>query len=60
MEFTKEELKLLELYLLSELDTQRYEPDGIDKDLEKLYYKVKEQTNLEFEVHEIMNKLKGV
>ena len=60
MEFTKEELKLLELYLLSELDTQRYEPDGIDKDLEKLYYKVKAQTNLEFEVHEIMNKLKGV
>ena len=60
MEFTKEELKLLEVYLLSELDTQRYEPDGIDKDLEKLYYKVKAQTNLEFEVHEIMNKLKGV
>lgn len=37
MEFTSEELKLLELYLLSELDTQRYEPDGIDEELEKLY-----------------------
>ena len=60
MEFSKEELKLLEIYLLSELDSQRYEPDGIDKDLEKLYYKVKKQTNLDFEVHEIMNKLNGV
>lgn len=60
MEFTKEELKLLEIYLLSELDTQRYEPDGIDKDIENLYYKVKAQTNLEFEVHQIMNKLKKV
>lgn len=60
MEFTKEELKLLEIYLLSELDTQRYEPDGIDKDLEKLYAKVKSQTNLKFEVHEIMEKLKKI
>lgn len=60
MEFTKEELELLEIYLLSELDTQRYEPDGIDKDLEKLYNKVKEHTHLEFEVKQIMNKLKGV
>jgi hypothetical protein len=42
MELTKEELKLLEYYLLCELDTQRYEPDGIDEDLEKLYYKIKE------------------
>lgn len=60
MEFTKEELKMLELYLLSELDTQRYEPDGIDKDLEKLYNKVRDYNNLGFEVHQIMNKLKGV
>lgn len=60
MEFTKEELKMLELYLLSELDTQRYEPDGMDKDLENLYYKVKEHTSLEFQVHEIMEKLKKV
>jgi len=42
MELTKEELKLLEYYLLCELDTQRYEPDGIDEDLEKLYYKIQE------------------
>ena len=41
MEFTEEELQLLEYYLLCELDTQRYEPDGIDEDLEKLYYKIK-------------------
>jgi len=60
MEFTKEELKLLEIYLLSELDTQRYEPVGIDEDLKKLYEKVKEHTHLEFEVHQIMNKLKEV
>ncbi len=60
MEFTKEELELLEIYLLSELDTQRYEPDGIDKDLEKLYYKITAHTHLGFEVHQIMNKLKGV
>ena len=60
MEFTKEELELLEIYLLSELDTQRYEPDGIDKDLEKLYNKVRDFNNLEFEVKQIMNKLKGV
>ena len=60
MEFTKEELKLIETYLLSELDSQRYEPDGMDKDLEKLYYKVKEHTSLEFQVHEIMEKLKVV
>lgn len=51
---------MLELYLLSELDTQRYEPDGIDKDLEKLYEKVRDYNNLEFEVKQIMNKLKGV
>jgi hypothetical protein len=31
-----------ETYLLSELDSQRYEPDGMDKDLENLYYKVKD------------------
>jgi hypothetical protein len=42
MELTKEELKLLKYYLLCELDIQRYEPDGIDEDLEKLYYKIKE------------------
>lgn len=60
MEFTKEELKMLELYLLSELDTQRYEPVGIDKDLEKLYDKVRDYNNLEFEVKQIMNKLKYV
>lgn len=60
MEFTKEELKMLELYLLCELDTQRYEPDGIDKDLEKLYNKVRDYNNLESEVHQIMNKLKGI
>lgn len=60
MEFTKEELELLEIYLLSELDTQRYEPDGIDKDLKKLYEKVRDFNNLEFEVKQIMNKLKGV
>lgn len=60
MEFTKEELELLEIYLLSELDTQRYEPDGIDKDLEKLYEKVRDYNNLEFEVKQIMNKLKGI
>ena len=60
MEFTKEELELLETYLLSELDSQRYEQNGIDKDLEKLYYKVKEHTSLEFQVHEIMEKLKKV
>ena len=60
MEFTKDELKLLEIYLLSELDTQRYEPDGIDEELEKLYYKVKAQTNLEFEVHSIMEHLKTI
>lgn len=60
MEFTKEELELLEIYLLSELDTQRYKPDGIDKALEKLYYKVKAQTNLKFEVHTIMEHLKTI
>ena len=60
MEFSKEELKLLEIYLLGELDAQRYEPDGIDKDLERLYHKIKAQTNLEFEVHEIMGRLKGL
>ena len=60
MEFTKEELKLIEYYFLCELDTQRYEPDGIDKDLEKLYNKVRDYNNLESEVHQIMNKLKGV
>lgn len=60
MEFTKEELKMLELYLLSELDTQRYEPDGIDEDLKKLYEKVRNYNNLEFEVKQIMNKLNGV
>ena len=60
MEFSKDELKLLEIYLLSELDTQRYEPDGIDEDLEKLYYKVKAKTNLEFEVHSIMEHLKTI
>lgn len=41
MDFTPEELKLLEYYLLCELDTQRYEPDGIDEELEQLYYKIK-------------------
>ena len=60
MEFTKEELKLIEYYLLCELDTQRYEPDGIDEDLKKLYEKIRDNNHLEFEVHEIMNKLKGV
>lgn len=60
MEFSKDELKLLEIYLLSELDTQRYEPDGMDEDLEKLYYKVKAKTNLEFEVHSIMEHLKTI
>ena len=60
MEFTKEELKLIEYYFLCELDTQRYEPDGIDEDLKKLYEKVRDYNNLEFEVHQIMNKLKGV
>lgn len=60
MEFTKEELELLEIYLLSELDTQRYEPDGIDKDLEKLYDKVRDYNNLEFEVKQIMDKLKWI
>lgn len=60
MEFSKDELKLLEIYLLSELDTQRYEPDGIDEELEKLYYKVKAKTNLEFEVHSIMEHLKTI
>lgn len=60
MEFTPEELKLLELYLLCELDTQRYEVDGIDKNLENLYYKVKAKTNLEFEVHSIMEHLKTI
>ncbi len=60
MDFTKEELDLLEIYLLSELDTQRYEPDGIDEDLVNLYNKVKEHTHLGFEVHQIMNKLKDV
>ena len=60
MEFTKEELKLIEYYLLCELDTQRYEPDGIDDDLKKLYEKVRDFNHLETEVHEIMNKLKKV
>lgn len=60
MEFTKEELKLIEYYFLCELDTQRYEPDGIDEDLKKLYEKVRDYNNLEFEVKQIMNKLKGV
>lgn len=60
MEFTSEELKLLELYLLSELDTQRYEPDGIDEELEKLYYKIKAKTNLKFEVHSIIEHLKNL
>lgn len=60
MEFTKEELNLLETYLLSELDSQRYEPNGMDKELENLYYKIKSQTSLEFQVHEIMEKLKKV
>lgn len=60
MEFTKEELKMLELYLLSELDTQRYEPDGIDEDIKKLYEKIRDFNNLGFEVHYIMNKLKKV
>ena len=50
---------MLELYLLSELDTQRYEPDGIDEDIKKLYEKVRDFNNLEFEVKQIMNKLKG-
>lgn len=43
MELTKEELELLEYYLLCELDTQRYEPGGTDEDLEKLYFKIKER-----------------
>lgn len=60
MEFTKEELKLLEIYLLSELDTQRYEPDGIDEDLTKIYEKVRDYNNLGFEVHQIMEKLKKI
>ena len=60
MEFTKEELELLEMYLLDALDGQRYEPEGIDKDTEKLYYKIKEQINLPIQIHEIMEKLKKV
>lgn len=60
MEFTKEELKFIEYYFLCELDTQRYEPDGIDEDLKKLYEKVRDFNNLESEVHQIMNKLKGI
>ena len=57
MEFTKEELQLLEHYLLCELDTQRYEPDGIDEDLVKIYEKLRDNNHLEFEVHQIMDKL---
>ena len=60
MEFTKEEMELLEMYLLDALDCQRYEPEGIDKDTEKLYYKIKEQINLPNQVHEIIEKLKKV
>lgn len=60
MEFSKEELKLIEYYFLCELDTQRYEPDGIDDDLKKLYEKIRDNNHLEFEVHQIMDKLKKV
>ena len=60
MEFTEEELKLIEYYLLCELDTQRYEPDGIDEDLEKLYAKIRDNNNLAFQVHSIMEHLKTI
>jgi hypothetical protein len=60
MEFTPEELKLLELYLLCELDTQRYEVDGIDKNLEELYAKIRDHNNLTLQVHSIMEHLKTV
>ena len=60
MEFTKEELQLLEHYLLCELDTQRYEPDGIDEDLVKIYEKLRDNNHLEFEVKQIMKKLEKV
>ena len=60
MEFTEEELQLLEHYLLCELDTQRYEPDGIDEDLEELYAKIRDNNNLAFQVHSIMEHLKTI
>ena len=43
MEFSEEELKLLEHYVLCELDTQRYEPDGIDEELENIYIKLRDR-----------------
>jgi len=60
MEFTLEELKLIELYLLSELDIQRYETEGIDNNLDKLYVKIREHNNLSLQVHSIMEHLKEV
>ena len=45
VEFTKDELDLLEMILLSELDTQRYEEHGEDPDTVKLYEKIKEHNN---------------